>query len=164
LKGILINILLVVAIIAVAGTAGIFAAGMLQRKAPDPETQEIAQADLDKPDQKPAKDDPEDAVEYHEIDVPAVNLQEERLSRFLKAKLSLAVKKENDPAFKKLLDERMPVILNWLVVNLSDRTVEECTGARNCNRLRRQIHEALNDLLGDQDYIEEVLFLEFTVQ
>jgi len=165
LKGILINVLLVVAIIAVAGGGGLFAAGMLQRKKPsEPEPRDIAQADLDRPEQKPVEEDPNNALEFYELDVPAVNLREERLTRFLKAKLSLAVKKENFPEFQELIEKKTPVILNWLVVNLSDCTLEECTGARNRNRLRRQIHEALNDLLDGRNLIEDVLFQEFAVQ
>lgn len=164
MKGILINVLLVVAIIALAGAAGLFAAGMLQRKSPESGTEEIAQADLDAPKQKPVAEDPKNAIQYYELDVPAVNLREERLARFLKAKLSLAVRKENFDAFQKRIEEKTPMILNWLVVNLSDRTLEECTGARNRNRLRGQILEALNELLDNGNLIEEVLFQEFAVQ
>ena len=163
MKGILINILLVVAIMAVAGAAGLFAAGVLQRKSSEGETEEVTQADLNKPEQKPAKEDPKNALEYYELDVPAVNLREERLARFLKTTLSLAVKQENFDDFTKLVEKKTPLILNWLVVNLSDRTVEECTGARNRNRLRRQILEALNELLDDRNLVEDVLFQEFAV-
>ena len=73
MKGMLINVLLVVAIIAVAGAAGLFAAHMFQRDSGAPRPEEIQQADLDQPEEQISEEQtPKEGVEYVELDVPAV--------------------------------------------------------------------------------------------
>ena len=107
----------------------------------------------------------EDVV-YYAFDPVLVNLAEERLTRYIRATVTLKIAQEDYDEVAKRIEEKKPVLVNWLVVNLSDRTLAEVTGAKNLNRLRRQILDAFNDELsgGGKPMVQEVLFQEFAVQ
>jgi len=163
--GALRGIVLVVAIALAAGAGGFLSAGLSGPKAASDQAGEVTQADLDLAPEAEEEASEEEAM-YYELDVPAVNPREERLTRFVKMKLSLKIKKTRYADVEARIKEKQPEILNWLVVNLSDHSLEELTGAANINGLRRQIHDAVNELIdGEKEgLIEDVLIQEFMVE
>jgi len=98
-----------------------------------------------------------------------VNLADERLARYLKAKIVLAVEEESEKEVSELVNKKRVVLKNWLIAYLSDKTPQEVSGTANVNRLRREIAEYFNRLLSHDPMtvellVVDVLFEEFVVQ
>jgi flagellar FliL protein len=95
-----------------------------------------------------------------------VNLDEGRMSRYLRIAISLQIAKSQEETFKKLIDEKKIVLRNWLLSKISDLNLDDIRGAAGQNRLRREIREQFNAVLCPDGYdqIYDVLFEEFNVQ
>jgi flagellar FliL protein len=95
-----------------------------------------------------------------------VNLAEERLTRYLRVKLVLVVDHLEEKEMTEELAKSKAILKNWLIGYLSDKSLKEVNGAANVNRLRREIQEQFNSLLGAGrvDRVHDVLFEEFVVQ
>ena len=95
-----------------------------------------------------------------------VNLNEEKLHRFLRIKLLLVV----DEGYEKQLIEQVakikPELKNWLIAYLSDKSLNDVTGAAGVNRLRREIWSKFNgEMFPDgSEHIQDVIFEEFNIQ
>lgn len=95
-----------------------------------------------------------------------VNLNEERLTRYLRVKLLLVV----DAAFEKSVNDAVskskPLLKNWLIGYLSDKSLQDVSGAAGVNRLRREIWREFNaELFPDgSEKILDIFFEEFVVQ
>jgi len=108
-----------------------------------------------------------DSFEYVDFDPDiTVNLYEQRLARYLRVKITLAVESKNAKEAERAVKAREPELLSWLNAYLSGLTLDEVGGTRNQNRLRREITEAFNDRLWPKrkGLIEQVLFREFAIQ
>jgi flagellar protein FliL len=95
-----------------------------------------------------------------------VNLAEERLTRYLRVKLVLVVDQLEEKEMTEEVAKHKAILKNWLIGYLSDKSLKEVNGAANVNRLRREIQEQFNSLMGagKVDKIRDVLFEEFVVQ
>lgn len=103
---------------------------------------------------------------YYEFTPITVNLKEPRLDRYIRATITLAVKKDdwNDGGGKSI-EEREPQLRNWLTVYFSEQTLDDVRGKKKLNRIRREIKDAINDQLGGfAPLVDQVLFKEFAVQ
>jgi len=114
------------------------------------------------------KDDNE-AEEQQSAYVPfgdvVVNLNEPRLNRYMRVNISLEVRSEDVDEVTKLVEQKRPLLKNWLIAYLSDKQLEEVRGAAALNRLSREIRDAFNRILtGDEEKIIGVLFEEFNIQ
>ncbi len=95
------------------------------------------------------------------------NLAEERLTRYIKVKITLQVSAEQADGIQKVMDgPQKAVFRNWLITYLSDKQLADVKGANAMNTMRREIQDGFNALLAAQgDYkVERVLFEEFNVQ
>jgi flagellar basal body-associated protein FliL len=95
------------------------------------------------------------------------NLAEDRLTRYVKVKITLQVAPEQAVALQDLISgPKKAVLQNWLITYLSDKQLQDVKGANAMNRLRREILDGFNALLLEQgDYkVDRVLFEEFNVQ
>lgn len=103
---------------------------------------------------------------YIDLDPIIVNLNEPRLARYVRAAITITLKKENEKTAKKIIEANMPKLKNWLTLNLAGRTLEDVRGTKNLNALARDIQDAFNQQLWpDQPpRIEGILFKEFAVQ
>jgi flagellar FliL protein len=103
---------------------------------------------------------------YIDLDPIIVNLNEPRLARYVRAAITITLKKENEKTAKKIIEANMPKLKNWLTLNLAGRTLEDVRGTKNLNALARDIQDAFNQQLWpDQPpQIEGILFKEFAVQ
>jgi flagellar FliL protein len=95
-----------------------------------------------------------------------VNLAEERLTRYLRVKLVLVVGQAEEKEMTEDVAKNKAILKNWLIGYLSDKSLKEVNGATNVNRLRREIQEQFNSLMGAGrvDKVHDVLFEEFVVQ
>jgi flagellar basal body-associated protein FliL len=95
-----------------------------------------------------------------------VNLAEERLTRYLRAKLVLVVEQKQEKAVTENMQKNKAILKNWLISHLRDKSIKEVSGAAGVNRLRREILEQFTTLLspGDTEPLQDVLFEEFVVQ
>ena len=95
-----------------------------------------------------------------------VNLAEERLTRYLRVKIILVISEADQKEFVEALPNKKAILKHWLISYLSDRSIQEVTGAAGVNRLRREILDQFNALLypDGAERIRDVLFEEFNVQ
>lgn len=95
-----------------------------------------------------------------------VNLDEGRMSRYLRVAITLQIPKSQEETFKKQIEARKIVLRNWLLSKISDLDLDDIRGAAGQNRLRREIREQFNAVLCPDGYdqIYDVLFEEFNVQ
>jgi flagellar basal body-associated protein FliL len=103
---------------------------------------------------------------YIEFAPITVNLDEPRLSRYVRATIILASRRAHGDAAKPAVEKKMKELHNWLTVYLAGRKLEDVRGEKNLNRIRREIQDAFNELLwpGKAPMIDHVLFKEFAVQ
>jgi len=95
-----------------------------------------------------------------------VNLDEGRMSRYLRIAITLQIPKSQELTFKTKVDAKKIVLRNWLLSKISDLDLEDIRGAAGQNRLRREIRDHFNSVLCPDGYdqIYDVLFEEFNVQ
>lgn len=95
-----------------------------------------------------------------------VNLGEERLNRYLRAKILLVVDEEQTKEVTELLAKQKPFLKSWLLSYLSDQTVSDVSRAAGQNRLRREIRDHFNHKLfsDGSEKVLDVLMDEFMVQ
>jgi flagellar protein FliL len=96
-----------------------------------------------------------------------VNLQEERMNRYLRVKIAVAA----DPASRQDvadgLTRKRAELKTWLIGYLADQSLADVAGGRNFNRLRAVVGEEFGRrLFPDRrpNPIREVLFEEYVVQ
>ncbi len=95
-----------------------------------------------------------------------VNLNEDRLTRYLKVKLLLVVAARDEKDMTELVQKNKPALKNWLIGHLSDKSLQEVSGASGVNKLRREIwHEFNKELFPDgSEKVLDIFFEEFVVQ
>lgn len=95
-----------------------------------------------------------------------VNLGEERLTRYLRAKLLLVVDGDQEKTITEHLQKQKAYLKSWLIGYLADLSLQEVSRAAGVNRLRREIRDQFNAMLwpDGQELVLEVLFDEFVVQ
>ncbi|MFN9717813.1 MAG: flagellar basal body-associated protein FliL [Planctomycetota bacterium] len=95
-----------------------------------------------------------------------VNLDEGRLTRYLRIAITMQIPKASEEEFKKKLETRKIFLRNWLLSKISDLDIDDIRGAAGQNRLRREIRDQFNSVLCPDGYdqIYDVLFEEFNVQ
>jgi beta-lactamase regulating signal transducer with metallopeptidase domain/flagellar basal body-associated protein FliL len=95
-----------------------------------------------------------------------VNLNEPRMTRYLKINLALKASAEDGDVLARILaGERKAVFEDWIVTHLSELKLDDLRGPAAMIRLRRDILAGFNELLADDGVkLEGVLFTEFNVQ
>jgi flagellar basal body-associated protein FliL len=106
-------------------------------------------------------------VWYYELDPVVANLNEPTVTRYVRASLTLEMSAEMDA--KKgaaFLDEKKPVLINWLTVYLSSLSLEDVRGDKNLRSIQSHIRDAFNEQLfpDSKSPIKQVLIKEFPVQ
>ncbi len=102
-------------------------------------------------------------VQFGEV---IVNLNEDRLTRYLKVKILLVCDAREEKALTDLVQKRKPLLKNWLIAHLSDKSLQDVSGASGVNKLRREIwHQFNTELYSDgSEKILDIFFEEFVVQ
>lgn len=102
-------------------------------------------------------------VQFGEV---IVNLNEDRLTRYLKLKILLVCDAREEKALNDLVQKRKPILKNWLIAHVSDKSLQDVSGASGVNKLRREIwHQFNTELYSDgSEKIIDIFFEEFVVQ
>jgi len=101
------------------------------------------------------------------IDPIVVNLNEGRLTRYLRVSIILSVEDLQKTIASAALTEIDPTIKDWLYSFLSDKTLDDIRGQDNQQKLRVEIQAGINSQLksaGYPEYAKAVLFNEINVQ
>lgn len=95
-----------------------------------------------------------------------VNLNEDRLTRYLKLKILLVCDVREEKTLNDLVQKRKPILKNWLIGHVSDKSLQDVSGAAGVNKLRREIwHQFNTELYSDgSEKIFDIFFEEFVVQ
>lgn len=104
---------------------------------------------------------------YYDFEPVVANLNEPGVTRYVRATLTLEISSEVDQ--KKgtaLLQERNPVLKNWLTLYLASLALEDIRGGKKLKRIQSQVVEAFNEKLfpDGKPQVKGVLFKEFAVQ
>jgi flagellar FliL protein len=90
-----------------------------------------------------------------------VNLGGIDSNRYLRIQISLGVDSEDA---QKMISEKMVIIRDKTISFLSTKTVEDIDTEGGLSKLRLEIKDLLNKLLGSGDIIKQVYFSDFIVQ
>jgi len=104
---------------------------------------------------------------YYDLDPVVANLNEPGATRYVRAVLTLEMSAEVDKEKgKAFLDEKKPILINWLTVYLCGLRLEDLRGDRNLKSIQSQVHAAFNEKLfpDSKPQINLVLLKEFAVQ
>src|SRR5437667_4427631 len=76
-----------------------------------------------------------------------VNLGEERLTRYLRAKVLLVVQESDEKEITELLLKQKAFLKSWLIGHLADQTLQDVSRNLGVNRTRREIRDQFNAML-----------------
>ena len=106
-------------------------------------------------------------VWYYDLDPVVANLNEPTVTRYVSASFTLEMSADLDAkegtAF---LDEKKPILINWLTVYLSSLSLEDIRGDKNLRSIQAHVRDAFNEELfpDSQAQIKQVLIKAFPVQ
>ena len=129
------------------------------------ESGESAQIEDLKADNHSSKDSAK--VWYYDLDPVVANLNEPTVTRYVRASLTLEMSAEmNVKKGTAFLDEKKPILINWLTVYLSSLGLEDIRGDNNLRSIQSHIRDAFNEQLfpDSKPQIKQVLIKEFPVQ
>ncbi len=159
---------------AAAGAGGYIAAGFLggpeQAQAQAQMRGQIeAQATTDDQVQDALEDTSADDYEYIEFPTITCNLNEPRMERYIRATITLTVKKDKNGKYKgavQLIASRQTELKDWITSYLYGCTLDDLRGEKKLNRIRREILDNLNQKLWPtgKPMIHQVLFKDFAIQ
>ena len=104
---------------------------------------------------------------YYDLEPVIANLDVADVTRYVRASLILEVSSEVDK--KKgtaFLDEKKPILTNWLTVYLASLGLDDIRGDSSLKRIQSQILDGFNEKLfpDSKPKIKRILFKEFAVQ
>jgi flagellar basal body-associated protein FliL len=104
---------------------------------------------------------------YYDLDPVVANLNEPSVTRYVRATFTLEISSEIDK--KKgaaFLNEKKPILINWLTVYLSSLRLDDIRGDKNLKTIQSHVCEAFNEKLfpDSKPQIKQVLIKEFPVQ
>jgi len=104
---------------------------------------------------------------YYDLEPIVANLNEPGVTRYVRVTLTLEVGNgmaENDGL--PFLEQRTPLLKNWLTLFLSNQTLEDIRGEQNLRQVQAQIAEMLNQELfpNTKPCIKRALFKDISIQ
>jgi len=111
--------------------------------------------------------DKKDEGWFYELEPVVANLNEPGVTRYVRITLTLEITSawpELDA--KPVLDQKKPILKNWLTLYLSNQTIEDTRGKTNLLRMQSNISDIFNQGLfpNAQPRIVNILFKEFAIQ
>ena len=104
---------------------------------------------------------------YYDLEPVVANLDVPDVTRYIRASLILVVSSEVDEKKGRLfLDEKKPILTNWLTVYLASLGLEDIRGENNLKRIQSQVLDGFNEKLfpDSKPKIKQILFKEFAGQ
>jgi flagellar basal body-associated protein FliL len=106
-------------------------------------------------------------VWYYELEPVVANLNVPGVTRYVRATLTLVISSQmNQKKTTAFLEEKKPLLANWLNIYLASLSLEDIRGDKNLRRIQSQILDTFNEKLfpDAKPQIEKILFKEFAVQ
>ena len=106
-------------------------------------------------------------VWYYDLKPVVANLDEPGVTRYVRAALTLEINHQVDERKGiNFLEQKNPLLTNWLTIYLASLSLEDIRGNRNLKRIQLEILDAFNERLfpDARPQIKKVLFREFAVQ
>jgi flagellar basal body-associated protein FliL len=104
---------------------------------------------------------------YYHLEPVVANLDVPDVTRYVRVSLTLEISPEvSEKKGVAFIDERKPILTNWLTIYLSSLSLEDIRGDRNLKRIQSQVLDTFNEKLfpNSKPQIKCVLFKEFAVQ
>ena len=104
---------------------------------------------------------------YYDLEPPVVaNLNEPGITRYISASLTLQMSSADEKKVTTFLDEKTPILRNWLYIYLSGLSVDNIQGDKNLKSIQSQICDGFNKELfpNSKPQIKQILIREFPVQ
>ncbi len=104
---------------------------------------------------------------YYDMEPVVANLNEPGVSRYVRVGLTLEMDKSMEQkAGAAFLDEKKPLLKHWLMLYLSNQTLEDIRGEKRLRHVQAQISDLFNQSLfpDGKAYIKRVLFKELSIQ
>ncbi|MHC4195171.1 MAG: flagellar basal body-associated FliL family protein, partial [Planctomycetota bacterium] len=101
---------------------------------------------------------------YYDLEPVVANLDEPDVTRYIRVTITLEISptmEQNEGI--KLLEEKKPILTNWLTIYLAGLSLEDARGNRNLKRIQSQILDVFNEKLfpDAKPQIKHILFKEF---
>lgn len=109
----------------------------------------------------------ESKIWYYDLDPVIANLNEPGATRYIRAVVTLQISPDLSPEKgKALLDEKKPLLINWLNIFFAGLSIEDVRGDKNQKIIQSQILDSFNEKLfpDAKPQIAGILFKEFAVQ
>ncbi len=157
----LLKLLLPVGIVIVGVLAGYIVSGL---GAASPQ-----QADAALQGQEPAEPEEkgeQDQYAYKPLEDLSVNFDTPERLRYLSVIFVIKMRSEDKDIVAKAVDDHMPELRSWLNLYLSDQAIDEISGGRNQNRIRRRVQDKFNEMIWPdaRPMISEVLCERWIIQ
>ncbi|MHC4150030.1 MAG: flagellar basal body-associated FliL family protein [Planctomycetota bacterium] len=165
--GILPWIIIAVVVIVCAGAG--FGLGRLFARSGPPQTDQPQENQAD-PTEQLKTDTPATDTEktwYYPLEPVVANLDEPGVTRYVRATLILEINASLDQQkTAPFLENKKPLLKNWLTIYLASLTVDDTRGDKNLKRIQSQILDAFNEKLfpDAKPQVRKILFKEFAVQ
>ncbi len=170
-KSLIKRILPVVIIIVIAGLCSGAGFGLGKLLAPDtskpdgaeatePDNTEVIKADA-------VSKDGSKKVWYYDFEPVVANLNEPSVARYVSLTITLQIGSDlSEKDGRNLVDEKIPILTDWLTVYLAGLSLEDIRGDKNLKSVQAQILEAFNEKLfpDSKPRIKHILFRNFAVQ
>lgn len=104
---------------------------------------------------------------YYDLEPVVANLDSPGVTRYVRVTLTLEIDSQiNVKRCIALIEEKKPLLTNWLTIYLAGLTLEDIRGDKNLKRIQLEIVDALNEKLfpDTKPQIKSVLFKEFAIQ
>lgn len=104
---------------------------------------------------------------YYDLEPVIANLDEPSVTRYIRVTLILEINSQVDPVKgKTFIDEKKPMLTNWLTIYLTGQALDDIRGDKNLRRIQSEILDAFNEKLfpNAKPMIKSILFKEFAVQ
>jgi flagellar basal body-associated protein FliL len=104
---------------------------------------------------------------YYTLEPVVANLNEPSVTRYVRVTLTLVMDSHIDQTKgTAFIEEKKPILTNWLTIYLASLTLEDIRGDRNLKRIQSQIADGFNEKLfpDAKPQLKRVLFKEIAVQ
>jgi flagellar protein FliL len=96
----------------------------------------------------------------------AVNLADERMTRFLRVKIALECEHSAEAKLHEMIEKNKASLKSWAIGHLAGKTLKEVSGTVAIHRLQREMLERFDEMLfpNGESPLKAVLFEEYLVQ
>ncbi len=161
--------LLIIIIIAVCAGTGFVLGQFISGRRPGKtdESSQQDQAQTEQPETVDLSSTTPGSQWFYELEPVVANLNEPGVTRYVRASLTLEMSANIDiKAGSVFLEEKKPVLTNWLTIYLASLTLEDIRGDRKLRSIQSQIRDAFNEKLfpNAKPQVKHILFREFAIQ